>query len=442
MSANPGKIGFISLGCAKALVDSERIITQLRAEGYDIWPTYQGADLVVVNTCGFIESAVEESLDVIGEALEENGKVVVTGCLGARGTIVSDTYPQLLAVTGPHDTDAVMAAIHTHLSPPHDPYTSLIPPQGIRLTPRHYAYLKISEGCNHHCSFCIIPSLRGRLVSRPIEEVMAEAQALTNAGVKELLVVAQDTSAYGLDIKYRPGIWNGQAVRSHITDLAQALGELGIWIRMHYLYPYPHLDTLIPLMAAGLILPYLDVPMQHASPAILKAMKRPASDARMLERIHAWREQCPQLAIRSTFIVGFPGETEEDFNYLLNFLSTAELDRVGCFTYSPVEGAAANALPGQVPEEIQIERQARLMEHQATISERRLASRVGQTLTVLVDKVGPEQASGRTYADAPDVDGQVLFTPAEGVSSGDLCEITITHSDAHDLRGHLQKGQH
>lgn len=437
MSTNPGKIGFISLGCAKALVDSERIITQLRAEGYDIWPSYQGADLVVVNTCGFIESAIEESLDAIGEALEENGKVVVTGCLGAKGTIVGDTYPQLLAVTGPHDTDAVMAAIHDHLPPPHDPFTSLIPPQGIRLTPRHYAYLKISEGCNHHCSFCIIPALRGRLVSRPVEEVMEEAQALANAGVKELLVVAQDTSAYGLDIKYRPGIWQGRALRSHITDLAQALGELGIWIRMHYLYPYPHLDDLIPLMADGLILPYLDVPMQHASPAILKAMKRPASDARMLERIHSWREQCPQLAIRSTFIVGFPGETEEDFSYLLDFLSTAELDRVGCFTYSPVEGADANALPDPVPEEIQLERQTRLMEHQAAISARRLASRIGQTLTVLVDEVGPEQASGRSYADAPDVDGQVWFTPAEGLSSGDLCEVTITDSDDHDLQGHL-----
>ncbi|MBS1217773.1 MAG: MiaB-like tRNA modifying enzyme YliG [Proteobacteria bacterium] len=361
MPTPPRKIGFVSLGCPKALVDSEHILTQLRAEGYLVSPTYEDADLVVVNTCGFIDAAVEESLDAIGEALAENGRVIVTGCLGAKGDIVRETHPRVLAVTGPHATAAVMDAVHTHLPKPHDPYTDLVPPQGIRLTPRHYAYLKISEGCNHRCTFCIIPSMRGNLVSRPIGDVMQEAQNLVHAGVKELLVISQDTSAYGVDVKYRTGFWNGRPLRTRMTELVQALSGLGVWVRLHYVYPYPHVDEVIPLMAEGKVLPYLDVPFQHASPRILKLMKRPANAEGTLQRIRDWRAICPELTIRSTFIVGFPGETEAEFESLLGFLEEAQLDRVGCFAYSPVEGAAANALPDPVPAEIREQRRARFM---------------------------------------------------------------------------------
>src|SRR5690349_5995503 len=365
-------VGFVSLGCPKALVDSESILTRLRAEGYDISPDYAGSDLVVVNTCGFIDAAVQESLDAIGEALAENGKVIVTGCLGAKGDVVREAHPKVLAVTGPHATAEVMDAVHAHLPKPHDPFTDLVPPQGIKLTPRHYAYLKISEGCNHRCTFCIIPSMRGDLVSRPVGDVMKEAEALAKAGVKEILVVSQDTSAYGLDVKYRTGFWGGRPVRTRMTELARALGELGVWIRLHYVYPYPHVDEVIPLMAEGKILPYLDVPFQHGSRRILKAMKRPASAENNLARVHRWREICPEIAIRSTFIVGFPGETDADFAELLAFLEEAQLDRVGCFTYSPVEGAAANALADPVPDEVKEQRRARFMAVQAKISTERL----------------------------------------------------------------------
>ncbi len=380
----PPKIGFVSLGCPKALVDSEQILTQLRAEGYETSSTYEDADLVVVNTCGFIDSAVEESLDAIGEALAENGKVIVTGCLGARsgGDVVKQAHPQVLAVTGPHALPEVMAAVHMHLPQPHDPYTSLIPPQGIKLTPRHYAYVKISEGCNHRCTFCIIPSMRGDLVSRPINQVMQEAENLVNAGVKELLIISQDTSAYGVDMKYRTGFWQGRPLKTRMTDLVRALGEFGVWVRLHYVYPYPHVDEVIPLMAEGRILPYLDVPFQHASPRILKAMKRPASSENNLERIRQWRDVCPDITLRSTFIVGFPGETEGEFEQLLEFLEEAQLDRVGCFAYSPVEGAVANALPGHVPEEIKEERRARFMAVQEKISTMRLARKIGKHMTV------------------------------------------------------------
>ncbi len=368
--ARAPRVGFVSLGCPKALVDSESILTQLRAEGYDISPSYEGSDLVVVNTCGFIDAAVEESLEAIGEALAANGKVIVTGCLGAKGEVVREAHPKVLAVTGPHATPEVMAAVHAHLPRPHDPYTDLVPPQGIRLTPRHYAYLKISEGCNHRCTFCIIPSMRGDLVSRPVGEVMKEAESLVKAGVKELLVISQDTSAYGVDVKYRTGFWGGKPLRTRMTELCAALGELGAWVRLHYVYPYPHVDEVIPLMAEGRVLPYLDVPFQHASPRILKLMKRPAASERNLERIRAWREACPELTIRSTFIVGFPGETEREFEELLAFLGEAQLDRVGCFKYSPVEGAKANELPGAVPEDVKQERLARFMAAQAQVSAR------------------------------------------------------------------------
>ncbi|MEJ2439759.1 MAG: 30S ribosomal protein S12 methylthiotransferase RimO, partial [Gammaproteobacteria bacterium] len=368
MANDTPKIGFVSLGCPKALVDSELILTQLRAEGYDIAPSYDNADLVVINTCGFIDDAVTESLDSIGEALNENGKVIVTGCLGAKGDIVKQTYPEVLAVTGPHALHEVMDAVHAHLPKPHDPFLELVPEQGIKLTPRHYAYLKISEGCNHRCSFCIIPALRGDLVSRPIGEVMQEAENLVQAGVKELLVISQDTSAYGVDVKYRTGFWGGRPLRTHMTELARALGELGIWVRLHYVYPYPHVDEVIPLMSEGKLLPYLDIPFQHASPTILKAMKRPANAENVLKRLQRWRELCPDISIRSTFIVGFPGETEEDFAQLLDFLDEAQLDRVGCFMYSPVEGAAANALHNHVHEEIKQERLESFMVKQAAIS--------------------------------------------------------------------------
>jgi len=428
------RVGFVSLGCPKALVDSEQILTQLRAEGYDIAPDYEGADLVVVNTCGFIDSAVRESLDAIGEALEENGKVIVTGCLGAKGDVVQKTHPKVLAVTGPHATPEVMAAVHTHLPKPHDPYIDLVPPQGIKLTPKHYAYLKISEGCNHRCTFCIIPSMRGDLVSRPVGDVMQEAENLVQAGVKELLVISQDTSAYGVDVKYRTGFWAGRPLKTRMTELTQALGRLGVWVRLHYVYPYPHVDEVIPLMADGKILPYLDVPFQHASPRILKLMKRPAGTAGTLERVRAWRAICPELTIRSTFIVGFPGETEDDFQQLLEFMQQAQLDRVGCFTYSAVEGAAANALPDPVPEEVKQERLERFMALQEDISAEKLATKVGQTMTVLVDDVQQDGVVvARSAADAPEIDGVVYLDDAGDVEIGEFCNATVTRADAHDL---------
>jgi ribosomal protein S12 methylthiotransferase len=427
------RVGFVSLGCPKALVDSERILTQLRAEGYAISPDYAGADLVVINTCGFIDDAVEESLDAIGEALEENGRVIVTGCLGAKGEIVKQTHPQVLAVTGPHALDEVMQAVHRYLPKPHDPYTDLVPAHGIKLTPRHYAYLKIAEGCNHRCSFCIIPSMRGDLVSRDIGEVMQEAENLVQAGVKELLVISQDTSAYGVDVKYRPGFWHGRPVKTRMTDLARALGELGVWVRLHYVYPYPHVDEIIPLMTDGKILPYLDVPFQHANPRILKLMKRPASAEDNLARIERWREVCPEVTLRSTFIVGFPGETEEEFNELLDFLRAAQLDRVGCFAYSPVAGAAANTLPDAVPEEIKQERQARFMEVQARISTDKLLRKVGKTLTVLVDSTEANTVAARSSADAPEIDGMVSIEGAKNLEPGDFCEVRVTRAGEHDL---------
>ncbi|MGE5095198.1 MAG: 30S ribosomal protein S12 methylthiotransferase RimO [Betaproteobacteria bacterium] len=431
--AAPPRVGFVSLGCPKALVDSEQILTQLRAEGYDIAPSYEGSDLVVVNTCGFIDAAVQESLDAIGEALAENGKVIVTGCLGAKGDIVREAHPKVLAVTGPHAKDEVMGAVHAHLPKPHDPYTDLVPPQGIRLTPRHYAYLKISEGCNHRCTFCIIPSMRGDLVSRPIGDVMNEAEKLVRAGVKELLVISQDTSAYGVDVKYRTGFWGGRPLKTRMTELCRALGELGAWVRLHYVYPYPHVDEVIPLMAEGRILPYLDVPFQHASPRILKLMKRPASSERNLERIRAWRGACPDITLRSTFIVGFPGETEAEFEELLAFLDEAQLDRVGCFAYSAVEGAAANGLPGAVPEEVKEERRARFMEKQERISRARLASKVGREIEVLVDEMQGATAIARSKADAPEIDGIVRVKGAKGAKPGDVLRVRVTAAGAHDL---------
>jgi ribosomal protein S12 methylthiotransferase len=429
-------IGFVSLGCPKALVDSEQILTQLRAEGYATSSTYEDADIVVVNTCGFIDSAVEESLDAIGEALAENGKVIVTGCLGAKegGEVIKRAHPQVLAVTGPHALPEVMAAVHLHLPQPHDPFTSLVPPQGIKLTPRHYAYVKISEGCNHRCTFCIIPSMRGDLVSRPINQVLQEAENLVAAGVKELLIISQDTSAYGVDIKYRTGFWRGRPVKTRMTELAGALGSLGVWVRLHYVYPYPHVDEVIPLMAEGKILPYLDVPFQHANPRILKAMKRPASAENNLARIRQWREICPEITLRSTFIVAFPGETEAEFEQLLEFLEEAQLDRVGCFAYSPVEGAAANALPDPVPEEVKEERRARFMAVQEKISAARLNRKIGQRMTVLVDEVQKNRAIARSSADAPEIDGVVYIGNAKNRKPGDLIEVEITGSDAHDLK--------
>jgi ribosomal protein S12 methylthiotransferase len=433
-AAQPARVGFVSLGCPKALVDSERILTQLRAEGYLISGSYQDADLVVVNTCGFIDAAVDESLEAIGEALAENGKVIVTGCLGARAEVVREAHPEVLAVTGPHATEEVMAAVHIHLPQPHDPHTSLIPPQGLRLTPKHYAYLKISEGCNHRCTFCIIPSMRGDLVSRPVGEVMQEAQALVQAGVKELLVISQDTSAYGVDVRHRTGFWGGRPLKTRLTELASALGELGAWVRLHYVYPYPHVDELVPLMAQGSVLPYLDIPFQHASPRILKLMKRPANSENTLARIRAWRSACPQLTLRSTFIVGFPGETEREFEELLAFLEEAQLDRVGCFAYSPVQGAAANALPDPVPEPLKEERRARFMQVQEAISKRRLAARVGQTLTVLVDEVHPDGAIARSAADAPEIDGVVMLEDGAGLRAGEFAQVVVLAADEHDLR--------
>ncbi|MCU7940054.1 MAG: 30S ribosomal protein S12 methylthiotransferase RimO [gamma proteobacterium symbiont of Bathyaustriella thionipta] len=439
------KIGFISLGCPKALVDSEQILTRLRAEGYDIGDSYQNADMVVVNTCGFIDEAVEESLDAIGEALTENGKVIVTGCLGGKGDIVKQAHPQVLAVTGPHALEEVMAAVHAHIPPEHDPYTSLIPEGGIKLTPRHYAYLKISEGCNHSCSFCIIPSLRGDLVSRPVGEVLQEAENLVHAGVRELLVVSQDTSAYGVDVKYQTGFYQGKPVKTRFKELSSALGELDTWVRMHYVYPYPHVDDVIPLMAEGKILPYLDIPLQHSSPKILKAMKRPANTENMLKRIASWREICPDITLRSTFIVGFPGETEEDFEDLLTFIKTIHFDRVGAFKYSPVEGASANELADPVPEKIKQARLVRLMELQSEISFNKLQAKIGQSMRVIIDSIDEKGLIARSAADAPEVDGLVFVDPIEdtevdqaaGLNPGDFINVKIIDNSEHDLWAEL-----
>lgn len=437
MSKASPKIGFVSLGCPKATVDAEHILTQMRAEGYLITPSYQEADLVVVNTCGFIDSAVAESLDAIGEALHENGKVIVTGCLGAKGDIVQKTHPKVLAVTGPYAADEVMAAVHQHLPRLHDPYADLVPDYGVRLTPNHFAYVKISEGCNHRCTFCIIPSLRGDLVSRPVGDVMEEAQNLVNAGVKELLVISQDTSAYGVDLKYRTGFWNGRPMKTRLTELASAMGDLGAWVRLHYVYPYPSVDEIIPLMADGKILPYLDIPFQHANERILKLMKRPASSENVLQRIKKWREICPDIALRSTFIVGFPGETEEEFEELLNFIEEARLDRVGAFKYSPVEGALANELPDHIDPDVQEDRLARLMYLQEEISAEKLATKVGKTITVLVDDIDEQGAVARSAADAPEIDGLVYIDGAQHLEVGEFVSVKIVDSDEHDLWGEL-----
>ena len=431
------QVGFISLGCPKATVDSEHILTRLRAEGYLISSSYQDSDLVVVNTCGFIDSAVAESLDAIGEALAENGKVIVTGCLGAKDGVVQQAHPKVLAVTGPHATDEVMEAVHKHLPKPHDPYMDLVPPQGIRLTPKHFAYLKISEGCNHRCTFCIIPSMRGDLVSRPVGDVMQEAQNLVKSGVKELLVISQDTSAYGVDIKYRTGFWDGRPLKTRMTELAAALGELGVWVRLHYVYPYPHVDEVIPLMAQGKILPYLDIPFQHANQRILRLMKRPGNSDNVLARIKKWREICPDLTLRSTFIVGFPGETEAEFEELLTFLKEAQLDRVGAFAYSPVEGAVANELPDHVAPEVQQDRLARLMLLQEEISAARLQHKIGKTMQVLVDEVDDEGAVARSAADAPEIDGVVFIANAVHLTVGDIVAVRIVDADEHDLWAEL-----
>jgi ribosomal protein S12 methylthiotransferase len=451
MSAGP-KVGFVSLGCPKALVDSERILTQLRAEGYATSGTYADADLVIVNTCGFIDSAVQESLDAIGEAMTENGRVIVTGCLGAKGDIVRRSHPKVLAVTGPHALDEVMKQVHRHLPKPVEdaahPFFSLVPTQGIKLTPRHYAYLKISEGCNHRCTFCIIPSMRGDLDSRPVGEVMREAESLVKAGVKELLVIAQDTSAYGVDRRYRTDFWGGRPLKTRLFELSSALGDLRelagdrrLWVRLHYVYPYPHVDDVIPLMAEGKLLPYLDVPLQHASPRILKLMKRPASGEANLDRIQAWRRICPGITLRSTFIAGFPGETEAEFEELLQFLEEAQLDRVGCFAYSPVEGARANALPDPVPEQVREERRARLMDVQGRISSRRLKRKVGATLDVLIDEAGEEGAVGRSASDAPEIDGRVHVKDGHRLKPGDWARVKIERAGKHDLWGRLEAGK-
>lgn len=431
------KVGFVSLGCPKALVDSERILTQLRTEGYEVTPEYNDADVVVVNTCGFIDSAKAESLEAIGEAIAENGKVIVTGCMGVEESVIRQVHPSVLAVTGPQQYEEVVRAVHG-VAPPrqdHNPYLDLVPPQGVKLTPRHYAYLKISEGCNHRCSFCIIPSMRGDLVSRPVGDVLSEAERLVRAGVKELLVISQDTSAYGVDIKYRSGFWNGRPVKTRMTELCAALSELGVWTRLHYVYPYPHVDEVIGLMADGKVLPYLNIPFQHASPRILRAMKRPAFEDKTLARIKRWREECPDLTLRSTFIVGFPGETEEDFQYLLDWMSEAQLDRVGCFQYSPVEGAPANTLDNPVPDEVKQERWERFMEHQQAISTARLSTRVGREIDVLIDSVDEEGAVGRSSADAPEIDGCVYVDSEQPLKAGDMVRVRVTDSDEYDLWG-------
>ena len=443
------KVGFASLGCPKALTDSELILTQLSAEGYQTSKTFEGADIVIVNTCGFIDDAVKESLDTIAEALSENGKVIVTGCLGAKSAengdnLVSSIHPSVLAVTGPHATNEVMDAVHKYLPKPHDPFTDLIPPQGIKLTPKHFAYLKISEGCNHRCTFCIIPSMRGDLVSRPIGDVLGEAKKLFDAGVKELLVVSQDTSAYGVDTKYVPGFYNGRPIKTRMLDLVRTLGELakpyGAWVRLHYVYPYPHVDDIIPLMAEGLCLPYLDVPLQHSHPDVLKRMKRPASGEKNLDRIQAWREVCPELVVRSTFIAGFPGETESEFEHLLDFVKSAQIDRAGCFAYSPVTGAAANDLPGALPQALREERQARFMAVAESVAQARQAARVGQVVQVLVDKsvaLGKKGGEGRSYAEAPEIDGMIRLLPVDKASktykTGDFVKAQIVDASGHDL---------
>lgn len=435
MSNNP-RVGFISLGCPKALVDSERILTQLRMEGYDVVSTYQDADVVVVNTCGFIDSAKAESLEVIGEAIKENGKVIVTGCMGVEEGNIRNVHPSVLAVTGPQQYEQVVNAVHQVVPPrqDHNPLIDLVPPQGIKLTPRHYAYLKISEGCNHSCSFCIIPSMRGKLVSRPVGDVLDEAQRLVKAGVKELLVISQDTSAYGVDVKYRTGFWNGAPVKTRMTELCEALSSLGVWVRLHYVYPYPHVDELIPLMAAGKILPYLDIPFQHASPKVLKAMKRPAFEDKTLARIKNWRVICPDLIIRSTFIVGFPGETEEDFQYLLDWLTEAQLDRVGCFQYSPVEGAPANLLDAAiVPDDVKQDRWDRFMAHQQAISAARLQMKIGKEIEVLIDEVDEQGAVGRCFFDAPEIDGNVFIATEKDIKPGDKIMCRVTDADEYDL---------
>ena len=443
MQKSTPNIGFVSLGCPKNLVDSERILTELRTDGYNIVPSYENVDLVIVNTCGFIDSAVQESLEAIGEALEENGRVIVTGCLGAKEDQIRQVHPKVLEVTGPHSYEAVMAQVHKYVpKPEHNPYTSLVPKQGVKLTPKHYAYLKISEGCDHRCTFCIIPSLRGDLESRSITQVLDEAKRLADAGVKELLVVSQDTSAYAMDTQRKEGgvktaFWNGMPIKNDLMTLCKQLGKLGIWVRLHYVYPYPHVDDLIPLMAEGLLLPYLDIPLQHASPKILKAMKRPGKIDRTLERIKQWREICPDLTLRSTFIVGFPGETEEDFQMLLDFLKEAQLDRVGCFKFSPVEGALATEMADQVPEDVKEERFHRFMQLQQEISAERLKQKIGQTLDVIVDEIDNEGIIGRTKADAPEVDGLVYIENLSGtpVKVGEFIKVTITHSDEYDLWG-------
>lgn len=428
------KVGFVSLGCPKNLVDSERILTQLRTEGYDVVPSYDDAELVVVNTCGFIDSAVQESLEAIGEALAENGKVIVTGCLGAKENQIREIHPKVLEITGPHAYEKVLGHVHKYVAKPtHNPFTSLVPAHGVKLTPRHYAYLKISEGCNHRCTFCIIPSMRGDLVSRPIGEVLAEAKRLKEAGVKEILVISQDTSAYGVDVKHRTGFYDGMPVKTSMVALCEELAKLDIWVRLHYVYPYPHVDDIIPLMRDGKVLPYLDIPLQHASPRILKLMKRPGTVERTLERIQKWREICPEITLRSTFIVGFPGETEEEFQMLLDFIDKAELDRVGCFKYSPVEGAKANELPDPVPEDVQEERFQRFMELQQQVSIRKLARRVGKEMTVLIDEVDEEGATGRSFADAPEIDGLVYLNGETDLKPGDLVKVRIDEADEYDL---------
>ncbi len=426
-------VGFVSLGCPKALVDSERIISELKMRGYGISPDYGGADLVVVNTCGFIDSAIDESLDAIGEALQQNGRVIVTGCLGVKPETILSRHPKVLAVTGPHATEQVLAAVNTHLPQPHDPFVDLVPPAGVRLTPRHYAYLKISEGCNNRCSFCIIPALRGDLASRPIDEVLREAEQLVASGVKELLVISQDTSAYGSDLRYRAVDWNGRRIETRFLDLARELGELGVWVRMHYVYPYPHVDAVLPLMAEGKVLPYLDIPFQHGSPSVLKRMRRPAHAENTLKRIESWRAQCPELTLRSTFIVGFPGETDAEFEELLQWLEAAQLDRVGCFKYSPVEGATANDIAAAVPDEVMEERHARFMERAAAISSARLAKRVGQTVQVLVDRMEGSVAIARTAGDAPEIDGVVHVHGAKTLRAGEFATVRITAADDYDL---------
>ena len=448
MSSKQPTVGFVSLGCPKALVDSERILTKLKLDGYEVAPSYEGADIVVVNTCGFIDSAKQESMDAIQEAVQENGKVIVTGCMGkgADAEAIKEAAPEVLSVSGPADYDSVMNAVHEYIPPvpptpeAHNPHVDLMPPQGVKLTPQHYAYLKISEGCNHRCSFCIIPAMRGDLVSRPLKDVVDEAKKLAESGVRELLVISQDTSAYGVDVKYKLDFVEGEAYETRMQDLAVALGELGIWVRLHYVYPYPHVDKLIPLMAEGKILPYLDIPFQHASPRVLKAMKRPAHSEKVLGRIKAWRDICPDLTIRSTFIVGFPGETEEDFQELLDFLEEAQLDRVGCFKYSPVEGATANTLENHVPEDIQQARWERFMETQQIISAQRLQAKIGRVYEVMIDEVDEEGAIGRTWADAPEIDGAVYLNEEFRVNVGDIIPVHIDHADEYDLWGHIPEG--